>query len=139
MIIENLPVRALSPPPRGWGFSHAIFIEDIQLLPPYQYPYDWRTEVGTEPIGVKEETVSEARDAIVNMEKEIEANPDDPLVDELKVAIADTEKGIASVEEELAKGEKLQREITAREERNEELYEEWETEHSEELYDDLFC
>lgn len=134
MIIENLSVRALSPPPRGRGFSRVIFIEDIQLLPPYQYPYDWRTEVGTESIGVKEETVSEARDAIANMEKEIEANPD-----ESKVAIANTEKGIASAEEELAKGEKLQGEIKAQEERNANLYEEWETEHEEKLYDDLFC
>ncbi len=110
-----------------------------KFLPPYEYPYDWRMEVGTEPRGVNDRDIEEARGAIERMEKEAAAHPDDPLADEAEYAVSLTEGRIARAEEEIAQGEELQREIRKQEQENEVLYEGWEEEYDNELYDDIAC
>ena len=109
------------------------------LVPPVDPPYDWRREEGSEPEGVRQSEVDATRRMTEKTSAKVEEIPDDPGADEAKTLIAWAEKDIEAAEKALARGAELQAQITAQEERNEDLYAAWQREYEEELYTDIFC
>lgn len=120
------------PPDLGYesGYSYT---------PPYDTPFDWRMEFEDKVRGVNHRDVADARVAIERVERASEEHPGDPLVDESETIVTSTQKAIADAKEELAEGEGIQEQIAAQEERNEDLYAEWEREYDEDLYNDIAC
>jgi len=114
------------------------YVEEYGVLPPYDDPFDWRAVDYSDGSYTTGEEIDGVRGNVATMEKEIEAKPSDPLVDESEFTIEYAEKQIARAEEELAQGKELQQQITAQEERNEDLYDGWEDEYDE-LYDNFAC
>lgn len=115
------------------------YVEEYGVLPPYDDPFDWRAVDYSDGSATTGEAIDGVRGNVATMEKELEANPSDPLVDESEFTIEYAEKQIARAEDELTRGKELQDEVRAQEKRNEELYEQWEEEYRSELYDGLFC